>query len=194
MKGTVRIISGSMKGKVIPFNGTKFNDAEITPQKVKGAIFSILGENLQGKTFIDLYSGSGQIGLEALSRQCSLAVLNEKDRLRFGFIKNFIEQSGNSERSILLNMNAKSALNYLSGRGVRADIVFLDPPYDKEKGSTGFYDPLLKDICTSGILNEDPVIIIQHFSAGSLPEQCGDLKKTGVRKYGSTSLSIYHLT
>jgi len=183
-----------MKGKVIPFNVSKFSDAEITPQKVKGALFSIIGENLQGKTFIDLYSGSGQIGFEALSRNCSFVILNEKDRFRFNFIRDFIMQSGNSDRSLILNLNAKSALKYISERKVKADIVYLDPPYDKEKGSTGFYDPILKDLCGSEILHENSEIIVQHYSANELPESCGDLTKSAVKKYGSTSLSIYHLT
>jgi len=194
VKGTIRIISGLMKGKVIPFNVSKFSDAEITPQKVKGALFSIIGENLQGKTFIDLYSGSGQIGFEALSRNCSFVILNEKDRFRFNFIRDFIVQTGNSDRSLILNLNAKSALKYISERKVKADIVYLDPPYDKEKGSTGFYDPILKDLCVSEILHENSEIIVQHYSANELPESCGDLTKSAVKKYGSTSLSIYHLT
>ena len=191
MKGTIRIISGSMKGKSIPFNMSKFNNAEITPQKVKGALFSIIGENLQGKTFIDLYSGSGQIGFEALSRKCDLAVFNEKERSRFEFIRNFIIECGNSEQSLVLNFNANSALKYLSDRGVKADIVFVDPPYDKEKGETDLYDPILGEIVKSGILKDSSEIIIQHYSANRLPDSAGDLKKTDVKKYGTTSLSIY---
>jgi len=194
VKGTVRIIAGLMKGKVIPFNSGKFNNAEITPQKVKGALFSIVGENLRGKTFVDLFAGSGQIGIEALSRDCSLAVFNEKDRPRFEFIKNFIIQSGNSDRSVVLNLDAKAALKYLSGRGIRADIVFLDPPYNREKGATCSYDPIMDDINKSGIITENTEIIIQHFSANELPELCGNFRKTGIKKYGSTSLSIYYLT
>jgi 16S rRNA (guanine(966)-N(2))-methyltransferase RsmD len=192
VKGTIRIISGLMKGKIIPFNVSKFNDAEITPQKVKGALFSIIGENLDGKTFVDLYSGSGQIGFEALSRKCSLAIMNELDRFRFNFIRDFVAQSGTGERAIVLNLKAKSALKYLSDRGVKADFVFLDPPYDKEKGTTEFYDPILSDVCKSGILKADSEIIIQHYSANELPGSCGELEKSGVKKYGSTSLSIYH--
>ncbi len=191
MKGTIRIISGLMKGRAIPFNTGKFNDAEITPQKVKGAIFSILGENLDGKTFIDLYSGSGQIGIEAISRNCLMAVMVERDKFRFEFIKKFISASGNIEKTIVLNLEAKAALKYLAARGVKADIVFLDPPYDKEKGPTVFYDQILGDIHKSEILKDDSEIIIQHYSANELSEVCGDLIKTDTKKYGTTSLSIY---
>ena len=182
-----------MKGKAIPFNLNKFDDAEITPQKVKGALFSIIGENLQGKTFIDLYSGSGQIGFEALSRNCCLAVFNEKDRSRFEFIRNFIIKTEYVDRTLALNLNAKSAIRHISERGIKADVVFLDPPYEKEKGATGFYDPILKDVGESGILNMSSEVIVQHYSANVLPELCGELSKSDVKKYGSTSLSIYHL-
>lgn len=193
MKGTVRIISGLLKGRIIPFNLNRLSDAEITPQKVKGALFSIIGEHLSGKTFVDLYSGSGQVGFEALSRNCSLAVLNEKDRARFEFIRSFTAQVGYGDRALLLNLNAKSALGILSERGVKADVVFLDPPYVKEKCAPGIYDSILHDIAESGILHENSEIVLQHFSANVLPESCGGLKKTDVRKYGSTSLSMYHL-
>ncbi len=192
MKGTIRIIAGQMKGRAIPFNTSKFIDAEITPQKVKGALFSILGENLDGKTFVDLYSGSGQIGFEALSRKCSQVVFVEKDRFRFEFIKNFITSSGNGERAIVLNLNAKAALKLISERGIKADVVFLDPPYDKGKGATGLYDPILNDIQGSQILKEDSEIIIQHFSANELPETCSGFKKLETKKYGTTSLTIYN--
>ncbi len=192
MKGTIRIISGLMKGRAIPFNMNRFKDAEITSQKVKGALFSIIGENLHDKTFIDLFSGSGQIGFEALSRKCAMAVFNERDRARFEFIKNFTALSGFSDRALVLNLNAKSALKFISDRGIKADFVFLDPPYDKEIGGAAHYDPILKDVEKSGILKENSDIIIQHFSGNELSELCGDLIKTDTKKYGTTSLSIYH--
>jgi len=191
VKGTIRIISGSMKGRAIPFNMSKFKDAEITPQKVKGALFSIIGENLQDKTFVDLYSGSGQIGFEALSRKCAMAVLNERERPRFEFIKTFIAQSGSGDRALVLNLSAKAALKLISDRSIKADFIFLDPPYDKETGGAALYDPILMDVVKSGVLKENSEIVIQHFSGNELSESCGELKRVDVKKYGSTSLSIY---
>jgi len=181
-----------MKGRAIPFNMNKFKDAEITSQKVKGALFSIIGENLNDKIFVDLFSGSGQIGIEALSRKCSMAVFNEKDRTRFEFIKSFAAQSANSGRSLVLNLNAKAALKFIADRGIKADFIFLDPPYDKETGGAALYDPILMDVIKSGILKESSEVVIQHFSGNELSESCGDLIKTDTKKYGTTSLSIYH--
>lgn len=191
MKGTVRIISGSLKGRVIPFNINKYNDADITPQKVKGALFSFLGEFLTGKTFIDLFSGSGQIGIEALSRDCEIVVINEKDRHRLDLIGKFIKQVCDDNRVILLSLHAKSALRYLLNRKIMADIIFLDPLYNKEKGTPESYSLLLEDVIKSGILKDTSIVIIQHFSANELPVSMGCLIKTDVKKYGTTSLSVY---
>jgi 16S rRNA (guanine(966)-N(2))-methyltransferase RsmD len=187
----LRIISGLMKGRAIPFNTGKFNNADITPQKVKGAIFSIIGEDLQGKTFVDLFSGSGQIGIEALSRECSLAVLNEKDKFRFEFIKDFLIKNKLLDKVMLLNLNAKSAIKHIANKGVRVDFIFIDPPYIKEGGLVEIYNEIISYIVSSDILHEDSVIIVQHFSSNELPPDCSGLVKKSVKKYGATSLSIY---
>ena len=180
-----------MKGRIIPFNTGKFNSADITPQKVKGAVFSIIGEDLQGKIFVDLFSGSGQIGIEALSRGCSLAVLNEKDRFRFEFIKDFLAKNKLLDRVILLSLDGKSAIRHISAKGVRGHYVFIDPPYSKNDGITDSYDKIISYIADFDILHEDSEIIIQHFSANELPETCKGFVKRSVKRYGSTSLSIY---
>jgi len=62
---TVRVIAGSHRGRIIPFSNRDFGNADITPQKVKSAVFSIIGEWLSDETFLDLFAGSGQIGIEA---------------------------------------------------------------------------------------------------------------------------------
>ena len=191
MKGTIRIISGLMKGRVIPFNTGRFSNADITPQKIKGAVFSIIGEDLQGKTFVDLFSGSGQIGIEALSRGASLVVLNEKDRFRFEFIKEFLTKNRLLERVILLNIDAKSAVKYMSDKEVRADFIFIDPPYSKEEGEVNIYNRIISHITVSDILHEDSIIIVQHWALNELAAACCGLEKISVKRYGSTALSIY---
>ena len=191
MKGTVRVNSGSLKGRVIPFHISRSDNADITPQKVKGALFSLLGERLSGKTFIDLFSGSGQIGIEAISRDCGLVVFNDRDSRLIERIKVFLKQTCSDKNILLLNLHAASAVRYLSQRKISADIVFIDPPYVKGKGSPDFYISLLDDIAHSGILNDSSILIVQHFSINILPETSGCLIKTDIKKYGSTSLSIY---
>ena len=62
----IRVIAGKFRGKIIPFDNSKFDEADITPQRVKGAVFSILGEDLHGLIFLDMFAGSGQMGFEAI--------------------------------------------------------------------------------------------------------------------------------
>ncbi len=191
MKGTVRVISGLLKGRVIPYLISKTDNPDITPQKVKGALFSIMGESLTGKTFIDLFSGSGQIGIEAISRDCTLVVFNERDKRRIERIKDFIKNTCSDKKTVLLNLDARSALKCLSEQKIKADFIFLDPPYNKEKKSPELYNSLLDDIVQSGILTGSSAVIVQHFSENILPETSGILVRSDVKKYGSTSLTVY---
>lgn len=192
MKGTVRIISGTLRGKVIPFLNSRFGDADITPQKVKGALFSILGEHLYGKVFFDLYSGSGQVGFEALSRGAETVIFNESDRFRYSFIKDFLQTSGFMQKSLILNMQAFDALKKISGKGINADIIFIDPPYEKIKGDADSYKSIIEKIDKSGVLKPDGVIVVQHFSSNNLPELYSDYVRSSLKKYGTTSLSVYN--
>lgn len=191
MKGTVRIISGTLRGKVIPFLNSRYGDADITSQKVKGALFSMLGEHLNGKVFIDLFSGSGQIGVEALSRGADLVVFNESDRSRFRFIKDFADAIRTENNSIILNMMAEDALKYISARGIKADIIFVDPPYEKVKGTAYSYSSIIEIIGETGVSEKDGIIVIQHFTSNILPERCSVFTRSSIKKYGTTSISLY---
>ena len=91
---TIRVIGGSLKGKNIPFDNNKYDQADISPQKIKGAVFSILGEELSGQIFLDLFAASGQIGIEACSRGAEKVVFNELEKKRYFFIKNIISNFG----------------------------------------------------------------------------------------------------
>jgi len=191
VKGTVRIIAGSLRGKVIPFMNSRYGDADITPQRVKGALFSMLGEHMTGKVFIDLFSGSGQVGFEALSRGADSVIFNEIDRSRYTFIRDFINAVNAGQKAVLLNMKAYDAINYIAGRGITADIMFIDPPYEKVKSEAFIYSSIIEMIAEAGTLKNDGVIVIQHFSSNILPDKCSVFRRTSIKKYGTTSLSVY---
>ncbi len=191
MKNTLRVISGRHRGRVIPFSNQKFNDADITPQRVKEAFFSMIGQGLIDSVFIDLYSGSGQIGAEAISRGASIVVFNEPDKRRFGFIKKFVGEIAEPGGFLALNMKDLDAVKYLTKKGLKADFVFLDPPYVKESGETDYCDTVLKGLSLSGILNEGASVIVQHFTGNILPEKIESLHLKASRKYGTTTLTIY---
>lgn len=191
---SLRIISGRLKGKIIPFNNKKFNGADITPQKVKEALFSILGERLDGKVFFDMFGASGQIGFEAYSRGASPVLINEPDRSRFAFIKSFAEEIDSGSDIMLMSLNFHQALRILSRKGVKADFIYLDPPYHKEKIEPKSYDDMIIDIQENSLLAQGGKIIIQHFSKNTLNPVAGSFIADDSRKYGSTTLTFYSTT
>ncbi len=187
---TIRVIAGRYRGKTIPFSTERFN-ADITPQKVKGALFSILGEELNGRSFLDLFAGSGQIGIEAMSRGAAPVIFVEKDPRRSRFINEFISLLGEKDRCRLFKASADRALKKIAGEDLIVDTVFLDPPYDKKAGMGDRYSALLEVVSNSGILHNSSICIVQHFSKNILVERIASLLKTDIKVYGSTSLSIY---
>ena len=191
MKGTVRVIAGRLRGRAIPFINSRFDNADITPQKVKGALFSMLGESLEGLVFLDLFAGSGQIGIEALSRGCALVVFNEFNRQRYSFFRDFLDQACGRGEFLALNMKAASALKVLHAKEIRADIIFLDPPYDRNRAGGSIYGFLLESLSAPGLAAEDALVVVQHFSKNELPELAGRFSKKFTRAYGATSLSLY---
>jgi len=187
---TIRVIGGKIRGKVIPFVNKKFDDADITPQRVKGAIFSMLGEDLAGLSFLDLFGGSGQIGIEAWSRGGAPVFLVEPELKRFKFVKSFIE-SNQLTGAEVLNYKAEKALNYFQSRHISFDFIFLDPPYFMAMDNASVYDELINKIINLEILSDKGILVVQHASASVLPEKVARLSRDAVKKYGSTSLSVY---
>ncbi len=187
----MRVISGSLKGRIIPFDNRKFGNADATPQKVKEALFSILGENLEGCSFLDLFGCSGQIGLEAVSRGCAPVVFNERDHRRYGFIKRIVHEWGLDGSSMVLNMQAYVCLKYLSSRNSVFDFIFLDPPYIKERGDAYIYREILDEIGRFSLLKEGAAIIVQHFARNTPAEEIGAFYMSDHRIYGTSALSFY---
>ncbi|MBN1496910.1 MAG: RsmD family RNA methyltransferase [Spirochaetes bacterium] len=192
--GGVRIIAGGLKGRLIPFENRKFDDADITPQKVKGAVFSMIGEYLHGQGFLDLYAGSGQIGIEALSRGADPVVFNDRDARRCRFIASYCEGLGMKKQPLVLNMSAERAVVFLGSRRILFRHIFLDPPYEKIKRGVSVYPDVIRKIGEAGMLAPDGDIIIQHFTGNVMDEEIGKYSLTATKRYGRTALSVYSLT
>ena len=187
----MRITSGSLKGRIIPFNPEKFNDADVTPSKIKEAIFSILGENLAGKNLLDLFAGSGQIGLEALSRGASHVVFNDRDSRRARFIGEITRKWDVSQQAMVLHMPESRCLRSLENWSMSFDVVFLDPPYVKKRGAVHEYNALLYGITRHRLLKPGASVIVQHYGGNELPKTPGGLKLEKMHGYGTSSLSVY---
>ncbi len=190
----MKISSGKMKGLNIPFNGKKFCNAESTPQKVKEALFSIIGETIEDESFLDLYSCSGQIGFEAVSRGAPLVVFNDNDYKRFDFIRSIAKEWGLADSTIILNLHASACLRYLRSKEIKLNYIFIDPPYSKIKGKVQLYEDILNLILKNNIMKPDSTVIIQHYSENWFPESIGDIVLINTRRYGTNSLSFFKKT
>jgi 16S rRNA (guanine966-N2)-methyltransferase len=153
-----------------------------TSDKVKQALFNILGERIAGASFLDLFAGAGGIGIEALSRGAGRVVFVDASRASLTVVKHNIEQTGFEELSQAVLSKVESFLRKPSGS---YDIVFLDPPYADE------LKPLLELIAGAGILKPDSIVIAEHFKKQSSPASAGGLTLYREAKYGDTVLAFY---
>jgi 16S rRNA (guanine966-N2)-methyltransferase len=137
-----------------------------TSDKVKQALFNILGERVPGSIFLDLFAGAGGIGLEALSRGAERVVFVDGSRESLDVVKRNIDQAG-------FGMHAEAVLSkvepFLKKRSGPYDIVFLDPPYTMEML------PLLQLVSGSGLLKPGGIVIAEHFKKQASPEAAGEL-------------------
>lgn len=187
----MRIIAGTMKGKIIPFDNKKYGGADITMQMVKESVFGILTPRIQGSRFLDLFACSGQIALEALSRGATSAVLNERDRHRGEYLRTLLKGFAMGERAVLLHLSWEKALRRCAEESRSFDIVFCDPPYEKKAAAVPIYTDILREIEATGVLSEQGIVVLQHHYGNILEENVGRLTRTDQRKYGQTGITIY---
>ncbi len=155
-----------------------------TSDKVKQALFNILGQRVAGSVFLDLYAGAGGIGIEALSRGAERVVFVDASRGSVKTVQRNIEQTGFGDRATIIKSDAEAFLKKPSGP---YDIVFLDPPYAME------LVPLLQRLASSGILKPGSVVTAEHFKKQSSPERAGALTLYREARYGDTVLAFYTL-
>ncbi len=155
-----------------------------TSDKVKQALFNILGEKVESVHFLDLFAGVGGIGIEALSRGAERVVFVDDSRDSLHVVKHNIEQTGFSKRAQVV---ASEAITFLRKTTEQFDIVFLDPPYSLA------LEPLLDAVAQSGILKPGSVVIAEHFKKQPAPVRAGGLTLYREAQYGDTVLTFYRL-
>lgn len=181
----MRIIAGKYKGHAL--STLTGQHTRPTSSATKEALFQMLGPFFPSGTVIDLYSGSGALGLEAISRGMDQAYLVEKDRLAMQVIQKNIETIGVSDMAHALQMPVTRALHVLSQREISADLILLDPPYSQDATSD------LELISTLSVLRDGGVVALETQSDVEMADALGDLKKIVVKDYGLSRLHLYRL-
>jgi len=179
----VRITGGSAKGtrlKAPPGRGTR-----PTPAMVREAIFDILGAQVPGCEVLDLFSGSGSLGIEALSRGASRAVFVEESPLACRIIKENLASTGFRQRGRVLVSEVDRALRMVL-RGTQFDLVLLDPPYH-----AGLAVATLKTLGSLGLVKAPGSVVLEHSSREAPPDCVAGWRRWKHRRYGDTGVSIY---
>lgn len=160
-----------------------------TSDRVKEALFNITGSRIPGCFFLDLFAGTGSIGIEALSRGALKVVFVENNKKNMLVIKENLKITGLAEKARLVCQDALPALKLLGKEGLQFDFIFLDPPYlkDLEAGA-------LAAIAGNSLLKQEGKVIVESSKKGSLPRQVAELAMIRQEKYGDTLLSFYHMT
>ena len=155
-----------------------------TAAKVREAIFNILGPPPEGNV-LDLYAGTGALGLEALSRGAPAAVFVERDHAPLTALRRNIKELGFEGRATVIAADVRGGLRRVAASGQRFSWVFMDPPYVKET------EGVLAELSGSGLLHSCSVIVLEHDRRNRPPESVGNLHLTDRRAYGDTELSFY---
>ncbi len=179
----MRIISGDFRGtKLFTLEGL---NTRPTLDRVKEALFSKINFELQDAVVLDLFSGSGALALESISRGAKMAVLCDSSRDAIKIIKQNIEKTRTNEKTLILNCDYKRALEDLKQKNIKFDIVFLDPPYQ-----TDFAEDATKIIIEKNLLNENAIIILETDNKEkvikNLDTELVEIKD--IKKYGRVDL------
>ncbi|HLR80314.1 MAG TPA: 16S rRNA (guanine(966)-N(2))-methyltransferase RsmD [Bacillota bacterium] len=181
----MRVIAGTHRGrllKAVPGDTTR-----PTTDKIKEAVFHMLGPFFQGGTCIDLFAGSGALGIEALSRGIDHAIFIDKSPKAIHTIHRNLKALQLADRSEVFRTDAIRALHATAKRELTFDLILLDPPY-----RTIDYDTYLEEIVKLNLVNEDGLIYCEHDPETLLPSRMNHLVRMKYEKYGSTtSISIY---
>ena len=163
----MRVIAGIARS--MPLKAAEGDNTRPTTDRIKETLFNMLQSDIAGCRFLDLYSGSGAIGIEALSRGAKEAVLVENARQAIAVIKDNLTFTKLSPKAVVMEQDVLSAINRLSGKGV-FDIVFMDPPYDHS-----LERQVLELLREHRILRDDGMVIVEASLDTSFAylEECG---------------------
>lgn len=176
----MRVITGSARGrKLKTLEGGDI--VRPTTDKVKEAMFSIVHFELENAVVLDAFAGSGQLGIEALSRGAQKAYFLDESKKAAEVVKENLMTTGLFDRAVVLNTDAFS---FVGAAREKFDIIFLDPPYNK-----GITQKLLPILCAC--CKENALVVCETDYTEELPETAGALCRLREYKYSKTKLTTY---
>lgn len=179
----MRIIGGEFKGrKLLSVPG---RHTRPTADRIREAIFNILSSRVSAAVVLDLFAGTGALGLEALSRGAQTAIFIETHKNTLSVLRRNVDGVGLESRATLIKWDILKNLDCLRALTARANLVFMDPPYARH-----MIEPALSNLHTCGCLEANARIIVEHSPRESVPEDELPFHLVDQRSYGKTLVSF----
>ena len=187
----MRVIAGKYRSRQL--KSLKGLALRPTSDRLRETLFNILSQHVPGSRFVDVFAGTGAVGIEALSRGAVEAIFIERHAAAAAVIRGNLESLGVKTGARVLSSDALHGLELLEKeieQGFRLPtIVFLDPPY----GNTEDYDRVLSFLAFAVLLDGKSLVIAEHRKNFDLPETVGNLQRVRVLKQGDACLSFYRV-
>lgn len=178
----MRIVAGRFRGRRLESPDSR--RIRPTSDRVREALFSIIASRVGGATVLDLFAGTGALGLEALSRGAAQAVFVDQSAEAVRIIRANIQRLGVEDQAAVLQGAVSRVVGRLAGKGALFDLIFMDPPYGK--GDIAATLPLL-----SGLAHPEAMLMVEHSVKEDLPDSSGPWILMEDRFYGDTAISFY---
>lgn len=183
----MRIIAGKYRSRILKGPGKR--RLRPTSDRLRETLFNVLGPSIKDSDFIDIYAGTGAVGIEAISRGANLAVLIESRAATARLIRQNLEALEIHSGAEVIEADAIRGLQKLAARHLVADFVFLDPPYEE----TAECDRVLEFLDASHLLAPSGIVIAEHSRRVELPDRLTRLECTRHLEQGDAILSFYRL-
>ncbi|KKM11891.1 hypothetical protein SY88_06845 [Clostridiales bacterium PH28_bin88] len=180
----MRVIAGQAKG--CSLKAPRGMSTRPTSDRVKEAIFNILGERVPASRFLDLFAGTGGIGIEALSRGAEHATFVEKGNAALKALSDNLARTKLQDQGRVLAMDVFRGVEWLAEQGESFSLIFLDPPYAR-----GLAENTLQAIVARGLLAPGGMALSETGQRENLPEKVGNLLRVRVAVYGDTAVHFY---
>jgi 16S rRNA (guanine(966)-N(2))-methyltransferase RsmD len=181
----MRIVGGALRGRKL----ASFKHPSIRPtaDRVRESVFNILARCFPAEAVLDLFAGTGAMGIEAISRGAGRAVFVDAGQAAIAALEKNISSLGVAEQATILKLDAMSALKDLSRDGASFDVIFIDPPY-----AAGLYEETLEAIDGSGgVLKPGGLVVVETSKREALDLTLKALVKIDERRYGDTMIHIF---
>ena len=179
----MKVISGTLKGRNI--EGYNIDGTRPTMDRVKESLFATIQNNIKNSVVLDLFAGSGNLGIEAISNGANICYFIDNNKEVIKVLNRNIANLNIKSNSKVILSDWKKALNDFSNQNLKFDLIFIDPPYDYN-----VYEKILEKVSSLNLLNENGLIILEHSNL-KFKETYNNLTLYKEKKYGNKSVNIF---